>query len=1089
MPFITNSLQKTLEYRLREIITRAEEINILVGFFYFSATPFLYEILKNMYEEGKLRDGYIKILVGLDTDQHINSLYEYALETKGFQKDSLIEENFLKSIEKAFTSNQTDKDEFYKQIDFFIKLLQEGKLIIKKTRKPNHSKLYLFKLNDTITPSLFITGSSNLTKAGINHQDEFNVEIKDYGFNEAKDYFDKLWNEAVELNREKIIQHIYTKTFFKQITPFEAYVYALKTYIETYTDISETSKKSVEAILQEASYKPYTYQVEAINQAVRIIQTHNGVILADVVGLGKSVIATAIAKRLGMRGVVIAPPHLIGDDSGEYGWKKYLADFKLHDWRVFSVGKLEEAVNYVSKHDDIKIVIVDEAHRFRNENTKNYFLLQKICIGRNTILLTATPFNNRPADIFAMLKLFTIPKKSTIVFDEDIKSKFDEFERLFKKLSYIKIYHNSKSKKNKKLAQSYYKEIFKENIIDLNSVNEKSRQLAKQIKGIIEPVVIRRNRLDLKYYPEKIDLPQIKDPKETFFELTKEQSEFYDEVIQSFDDITEGGKFTGAIYFPERYKKEEDTEKEDFIYLSQKNLYSFMRRLLVKRFESSFGAFNQSIQRFLKIHQSALEFIERTGKFILNRDIIEKILEIEEDDEINQKLLEFEESLKSQNINSKYYEVYKLEDLKRPEDFKKDIQKDINLFEEILKKFSYLNLEHQDPKAEKLKEEIKHYLKDRKVIIFTEYTDTAEHLRNILEKEFEGQILTAYGNLTKNTLKATYENFDANGLCKDEYKILLTTDKLSEGFNLNRAGVVINYDIPWNPVRVIQRVGRINRIGKKIYDELYIVNFFPTEKGADIVRSREIAQNKMFMIHKVLGEDAKIFSPDEEPQASTLYKKLNTFIETEEENFISKIRKEFEQIKEKHPNIIKQLNNLPPRIKVAKKHWQNNLIVIIKKSQDLFVAYKEPNNQQKILSFEEIYNHIKSDPEDKPLKLSDNFWQDYQQILNYNYPKEIKSSAKDRETTAKNILKTILSKPEIPQQLKDFIDSLIYDIDNLGTLSEYMLSKIGRWDISNTQKVINQIYELKQKYKEPNIDFQKLNLDTVYILAIENREV
>lgn len=129
-----------------------------------------------------------------------------------------------------------------------------------------------------------------------------------------------------------------------------------------------------------------------------------------------------------------------------------------------------------------------------------------------------------------------------------------------------------------------------------------------------------------------------------------------------------------------------------------------------------------------------------------------------------------------------------------------------------------------------------------------------------------------------NSQGCVYEKFDASfEKQKDEYTILLTTDKLSEGVNLNRAGVVVNYDIPWNPVRVIQRVGRINRIGKKVYDNIYIVNFFPTEKGADIVRSREIAESKMFMIHNVLGEDSKIFSPDKEPQPSELYERLTTY--------------------------------------------------------------------------------------------------------------------------------------------------------------------------------------------------------------------
>ena len=115
--------------------------------------------------------------------------------------------------------------------------------------------------------------------------------------------------------------------------------------------------------------------------------------------------------------------------------------------------------------------------------------------------------------------------------------------------------------------------------------------------------------------------------------------------------------------------------------------------------------------------------------------------------------------------------------------------------------------------------------------------------------------------------------------------------KISEGFNLNRAGMIINYDIPWNPVRVIQRLGRINRISKKVFDELYIVNFFPTEKGAELVKSREIAANKMFLIHTALGEDSKIFDVDEEPTAAGMFSRVQQNPdELEEESFIRALK-------------------------------------------------------------------------------------------------------------------------------------------------------------------------------------------------------
>jgi hypothetical protein len=170
--------------------------------------------------------------------------------------------------------------------------------------------------------------------------------------------------------------------------------------------------------------------------------------------------------------------------------------------------------------------------------------------------------------------------------------------------------------------------------------------------------------------------------------------------------------------------------------------------------------------------------------------------------------------------------------------------------------------------------------------------------------------------------RSVKENFDASfDVQKDEYDVLLTTDKLSEGFNLNRSGLVINYDIPWNPTRVIQRVGRINRIGRKVFENLYIFNFFPTVKGSSIVANRTIAENKMFAIHEILGEDAKIFSIEEEPTPSGLYSKVSHFGEDEAMSFYTDAKIKYQKAKsfleKNHPEIIERIGGYPSNVKTA----------------------------------------------------------------------------------------------------------------------------------------------------------------------------
>jgi hypothetical protein len=408
------------------------------------------------------------------------------------------------------------------------------------------------------------------------------------------------------------------RTFFKEVTPFVAYAYLLKNYLELHQGKLPISE--LEELMKRAGYEPYDYQLSAVAQAVACCEDHGGVILADVVGLGKTVIACLTAKALGKRGIAICPPHLVGDEYEKSGWKKYIEDFELHGWKVFSLGKLEEVKEYV-KDKNIEVVIIDEAHRFRNQRTESYFYLSEICRGKTVILLTATPFNNRPADIFALLKLFTIPKKSTLTLDGNLADRFDEYDDEFRKLAYINNYHNSPDSKKREKAKKYYKELFGEREIDIEKVSKRAKELSRKIKAVIEKVVIRRNRLDLKYYKDKIEMPKVRDPQEWFFELDKKQLDFYDEVIKAFYEPEEGGRFHGAIYIPIKYEtgyvpEEENARspEENFIYLYQKNLYDFMRRLLVKRFESSFKAFYESLKNFKDVHQNCFRFCQKDRK-------------------------------------------------------------------------------------------------------------------------------------------------------------------------------------------------------------------------------------------------------------------------------------------------------------------------------------------------------------------------------------------------------------------------------------------------------------------------------------------
>jgi len=1127
--FITNSGTENLKKRLIELIKESKELKFLVGFFYFSGIRELYESIKSN------PDVVVKVLVGLNVDLINYKLVEYG-EDHFKKSNNQVNEEFLEEIKKSLNTDYFDSKETTEQFKFFIELIKNDRLIIRKTINPNHAKLYIFKLNETQIgrSEIFITGSSNLTKPGLIDQNEFNVEISDYGFDKAEQYFDSLWENSIRISedndfKQKLINVLEKNTLIREITPFEAYALVLKIYLESFNkkEVGESLLK----LLEENGYKKYRYQLDAIEQALAIIEKYNGVILADVVGLGKTIIACAIAKELRRRGVIICPPGLIGDaKKKDGGWNMYKDQFKLYDWEVWSLGDLESLNKYVNKSKDIEVIIVDEAHRFRNEDTKGYELLKNICRDKKVILLTATPFNNKPKDILSLLKLFITPKKSQITLDNNLEERFKSFAGMFDRLSDIRKNWNSSDNKKREKALSNFEALFEEKFNlknpkeSLSKVRNKSHYLAKQIRNVIESVVIRRNRLDLKenpnYKSEISQLSEVADPIEWFYELNKEQSNFYDEVIKDyFANRDEGGKFIGAIYKPFEYEKDKNKIEKDKLsreenreYVQQKNLYDIMRRLLVKRFESSIGAFYESLKNFEKIHTIVFEFIKKTNKYILDRDLIENIYE-KSDEEIEKALEEY--SLKIKNGQyPKNYKVYDFSKSKNKEQFLNHILSDLNLFKELIKKVENLDFLKNDPKLKKLVEEIKDKIEKepkRKIVIFSEYADTIKYINKFIEENnlFNKRVLTMFGDFGKKDLLSIYENFDASYKeQKDEYDILLTTDKLSEGFNLNRAGMVINYDIPWNPVRVIQRLGRINRVSKKVFDKLYIVNFFPTEKGATIDKSREIAANKMFLIHNTLGEDSKIFDIDEEPSPAKLYQRLQANPDKQEEaTFYTKALNIFSEIKRKYPEMIDSLNTFPPRVKVGKISNEKEVLVFFKKGKVFAVGAKVDTKEKDSfysLSIEEAIEKIRCDFNEKRLQLSENFWGIYEKIKKYKEYKYIPSSQQSLEERAKNNLKTIIYnhlESEILEkyekeisQYKNFLKYLLEDIEDYGTLADYTLRRIANLDFSK-ERIEESLEEITKIRKQIGDDFlekekQKYKeLQKEIIVAIENQKI
>jgi len=937
-PFITNDEVKLSEF-IKSISKEVENCYFLVGFFYFSG-------FKEIYKE--LIDKNIKVLVGLEIEKNIGNIFAevYKLKQEKNLSNKVIREKFIDSF-KDFVNSSDYFDSYENQEAFYIFLekIKNGTLEIRKTRKPTHSKMYLFERKEKnlgFSPGFLIIGSSNLTYSGLTGQNEISVLLHDaVYYNGAKQLFDKMWEDSVPIvsedNFEEFKKRLVEKTWISVVpSPQLLYIRALHEYFEA-------QKLKVEFLpsqITENKFYDLKYQLDAIERAISILNQHNGVIIADVVGLGKTVIASAIAHVLRIRTVVIAPPHLVEN------WQAYRFDFDFQG-RVFSSGKLEEALDFVISDESEKLIIVDEAHRYRNDNTQSYATLHKICQGNKVVLLSATPFNNRPSDIFSLLKLFQAPTTSTFV-----NKKQGDLQSIFKK--------------------------FNEDFLNAerNGDKRKIEEISSKIRDIISPVVIRRTRLDLKeigVYREDLKVqgmmfPEVEEPKLMSYDLG-EIAELYLKTLEKicpYDEKPKFKYFKATRYKPTAYLKNFEKYRKPLTELfgtenferSQENIANFMRKLLVYRFESSIYAFRISLEHMIEATERMIKWYKSGQVPIYKRGAIPDPEEIfnegtYEEDEIPDESREALDKLREKG----YYFIDSREIRKS---FVEDLQSDVELLKEIYDEW-FGNRDLQDQKLIHFKSNLRKLFREkpgRKIVVFSEFADTVNYLHEKLKDEFPAVKYTSKDS-TKANREIIRKEFDASyHLQTNDFKLLIATDAISEGFNLNRADVIFNYDIPYNPTRVIQRVGRINRIGKRVQEKIYIYNYFPTVIGEDETSVRKITTAKIHMFNFILGTDTKILTTDE--SINSYFAKEIRELEKQESSWDVEYLNDLNDIKTNKPEIYEEALNLPKRVRTKILNAEFNGALIFTRKNHLLNFELVKEDELFNISAREGLNYFKS---------------------------------------------------------------------------------------------------------------------------------
>jgi len=890
--FFTNENDNTLLSKI-EGIFRHRNIHFfdaLVGYFrasgYFRIRPFVEKAAE------------IRILVGINID---NLVYEANKRGLLFIEDpAKSRDDFFAELKKNIQEAEYDKDVETGMLQL-IEDLVTGKIKIKVHPKQNlHAKIYIFREQEKHDHGYgsVITGSSNLTDNGLERNFEFNVELRDNtDIDFATDTFNKLWNESVEVGKE-FVDKLKKETYLNdEFTPFQVY---MKFLIEYFGRSIDFDPNSIQDLPQ--GFKKLSYQVDAVADGYSKMMKHHGFFLSDVVGLGKTIVATLIAKKFFYsngfpsylsKTLIVCPPAL------KENWEDTLSKFGLHNYKIVTSGSLHK----VTKHHDYDLIVVDEAHKFRSDNAEMYFHLQIICKShtrkkitndtyeqKRVMLISATPLNNKPEDIANLVYLFQDAKNSTL--------ELGNLQHFFR--GQIDAYKKLKAETNIHKVSAGVKSIY-----------EKIR-----VK-VIEPLTVRRTRTDLSENEEYakdlkeqgVIFPAVNRPEKIFYQLDEFLDNLYDKTILYLSHPTKGLSYNRyqAIKYLKLHKKAK-YQKADMI---STQLAFIMKTLLVKRIDSSFFAFKQSLNRFSAATNAMVTMFDNDRIYIAPNYGVSDYINEGREEELITLLTDLADT-------DPTIEICTADDFEPG--FITGLKKDKVLLDELVHDWANVT---QDPKLEVFIDYLQNKLfdktinKDEKLVVFSESKETTAYLEAELQKANFKKVLVVDSKNRKDKFPYVKANFDANIPLteqKDDYNIVISTEVLAEGVNMHRANIIVNYDTPWNSTKLMQRIGRVNRIGSKA-NNIHIFNFFPTAKVNSDIELEKKAIMKLQAFHSAMGEDSQIYSPDEVTESFGLFDK--TVNEEKDEKL--RILLELRKFKKENPDLFKQIKNMPTRARVGRK--------------------------------------------------------------------------------------------------------------------------------------------------------------------------
>lgn len=878
MPTIFDNIKSFLADGLTAYLDNVERADFCVGYFNLRGWREVADKIDELKgaeieEKDEKVNRYCRLLVGMIRTplEEIKSLFAEPQDSEvdNKRKNEIRRQIALDFREQLIVGFPTNEDEAcLKQL---LHQLQSGKLIVKvHCAFLLHAKLYLLHRKDPATPIIGFVGSSNLTMGGLKRQGELNVDVVEQkgGAEHLRDWFDDRWNNWASVDITNDLIEVLQDSWAGDTVPLPYHIYLKMAF-----HLSQEARTGLTEYTIPYSFRDvlWPFQKAAVTLTAKKLEQKKGAMLADVVGLGKTIEACAIAKMFEESNyystLIICPAPLVKM------WESYKDKYDLKA-NVVSIGSV---LNKLKDEQRYKLVIIDESHNLRNDAGSRYRIIRDFVRegDRMVLLLTATPYNKTYLDLSNQLRLF-LPDDADLgimptAYINEIGGQ-DEFIH-----SHPETFIRSIKAFERGMLAEDFRELMRQFMV------RRTRGFIKE-KHALTDTASGRKYLERKdgtkdFFPDRLPIRVLYDydPTDASDQYARLYSEDVATAIGGLYLARYGlGKFVDQNKLREAHAQ--DKQVLENLGRAGQRLIGFRRTNLFKRLESSGYSFLLSLARHLLRDHVFLYAIKHNWPLPIGKPLSENLDTLLEDQDADNddKTAKFTGDF--EKIEKAALEAYKRYESRdwvdkfnwvSPSYFTNELtrrlKKDIEVVGALLKAYGKW-VPEKDRQLAALEKLLSKKHKKDKLLVFTQFADTAEYLHRELVKRDIKNIAVATGNSDDPTSLAWRFSPVSNEQLhhrstKNELRVLIATDVLSEGQNLQDAHIIVNYDLPWALIRLIQRAGRVDRIGQQ-HDKVICYSFLPEDGLEQIIRLRRRLQQRIAENAEVVGSDEQFFEGD-----------------------------------------------------------------------------------------------------------------------------------------------------------------------------------------------------------------------------------